>query len=88
MQITEGGKTYGDWYLPSTEKLNLMYQNNATIDATATSNGGTAFASDYYWSSLESVNYDYDARIQDFSNGNQLFSNKIGTRRVRAVRAF
>ena len=56
LQITEGGKTYNDWYLPSKEELNLMYQNKATIDATATSNGGSGFASAYYWSSTESSN--------------------------------
>ena len=53
LQITEGGITYGDWYLPSKEELNLMYQNKATIDATATSNGGSSFNSSFYWSSTE-----------------------------------
>ncbi|MDD2965579.1 MAG: DUF1566 domain-containing protein [Bacteroidales bacterium] len=86
LQITEGGKTYGDWYLPSKEELNLMYQNKATIDATAGANGGSGFASAYYWSSTESTNS--DARIQLFSNGYQYNSIKNVTNRVRAVRAF
>lgn len=51
LKITESGKTYGDWYLPSKDELKLMYQNKGTIDATATSNGGSGFASAYYWSS-------------------------------------
>ncbi len=86
LQITEGGKTYGDWYLPSKEELNLMYQNKTIIDATATANGGVAFATNYYWSSTE-YNNGYAWR-QYFSNGFQYFGNKFVTFRVRAVRAF
>jgi hypothetical protein len=86
LQITEGGKTYGDWYLPSKAELNLMYQNKATIDATATSNGGSGFASAYYWSSTEYViNSAWD---QSFDNGGQYFANTGFATRVRAVRAF
>ena len=47
------GGGYGDWYLPSKEELDLMYQNKATIDATAGVNGGSGFASASYWSSTE-----------------------------------
>ena len=86
LQVTEGGKTYGDWYLPSKEELNLMYQNKATIDATAGVNGGSGFASAYYWSSTELDNY--NAWILFFSNGYQYYYNKYYTSRVRAVRAF
>jgi hypothetical protein len=86
LQITEGGKTYGDWYLPSKEELNLMYQNKATIDATANSNSGSGFASAYYWSSTE-YNNDF-AWKQDFGDGSQNYYGKNLTHRVRAVRAF
>jgi hypothetical protein len=89
LRVTHGdktGKTYGDWYLPSKRELNLMYQNKATIDATAGANGGSSFASDYYWSSTE---YDNDyAWIQNFLTGSQNGYLKNGTYRVRAVRAF
>jgi hypothetical protein len=86
LQVTEGGKTYGDWYLPSKEELNLMYQNKATIDATAGVNGGSGFASAYYWSSTEDNN-NY-AWGQYFGNGFQSSNTKNFTFCVRAVRAF
>ena len=86
LQITEGGKTYGDWYLPSKEELNLMYQNRATINATATANGGSAFASADYWSSTESNSI--DAWFQFFATGGQFSSFKYVELSLRAVRAF
>ena len=86
LTVTEGGKTYGDWYLPSKQELNLMYQNKDTIDDTAEANGGSAFPLDYYWSSTES-NIG-NAWLQDFYNGFQGDNNKNDTFRVRAVRAF
>jgi len=88
LQITEGGKTYGDWYLPSKEELNLMYQNKATIDVTAIANGGNGFASDYYWSSTEYGNKFRFAWNQDFGNGGQGYGSKDTTYYVRAIRAF
>jgi hypothetical protein len=86
LQVTEGGKTYGDWYLPSKEELDLMYQNKATIDATAGVNGGSGFARSYYWSSTE---YNFgNAWIRNFGNGYQNGLAKSSTIYVRAVRAF
>jgi len=84
-QATEGGKTYGDWYLPSKEELNLMYLNKAAIDATATANGGSAFASAYYWSSTE--NNANNVWVWTFGMGYQVSSSKLDATMVRAVRA-
>ena len=87
LQITEGGTTYGDWYLPSKYELNLMYTNKATIDVTAVANGGGGFAADWYWSSTEFDNF--DAWGQDFINGDQVNGGKFNDfGYVRAVRAF
>ena len=83
---TEGNKTYGDWYLPSKEELDLMYQNKAIIDASAMTNGGSAFSADRYWSSSEDTNY--YVWSQSFGNGTQIVNAKSASRRVRAVRAF
>ena len=86
LQISEGGKTYGDWYLPSKEELNTMYHNKTTIDATALSNGGSYFASNLYWSSTDYVFG--NAWGQDFDNGFQFGENQNYFGNVRAVRAF
>ena len=81
-----GGTTYTDWFLPSKDELNLMYQNKATIDATATSNGGSSFGSASYWSSTE-YNIGY-AWYQYFGSGYQSAYGKGSPFNVRAVRAF
>jgi hypothetical protein len=86
LKITEGSKTYGDWYLPSKEELNLMYQNKATINTTAGANGGSSFASTYYWSSTE--NLSTTAWRQSFSSDAQADYSKSNSYRVRAIRAF
>ncbi|NGZ90176.1 Lcl C-terminal domain-containing protein [Psychroflexus maritimus] len=86
--VTEGGVTYGDWYLPSKKELDLMYQNKATIDATAGANGGSGFASAYYWSSTEHASNNQLARRLDFGNGGWFASHKNTNHRVRAIRSF
>jgi hypothetical protein len=80
------GGGFGDWYLPSREEIYLMWQHRIAINATATANGGSGFASDYYWSSTEAGGH--HAWVEPFSYGYQHGSNKENTWRVRAVRAF
>ena len=78
---------YNDWYLPSKDELNLMYQNVGQGDALGLGNVG-GFASDAaYWSSTEiDVNM---AWCQDFTNGNQQNYGKFFNGfAVRAVRVF
>jgi PKD repeat protein len=77
---------YTDWFLPSKDELNQMYVNKAAINPTATANGGSAFATDYYWSSSEDSSH--DAWIQYFNDGSQDDYGKGYTANVRAVRAF
>ena len=80
--------SYGDWYLPSKEELNLMYMNKEAINATAVANGGSSFANAHYWSSTEYNSF--DAWEQSFMDGNQDWRIKASAPdyRVRAVRAF
>lgn len=87
LMISENSYTYGDWYLPSKEELNLMYLSRVTIDATAMANGGSTFTTNYYWSSTEDG--DYRAFAQNFSTGIQHTDNKVNyTHTVRSIRAF
>ena len=84
--ITVNEITYSDWFLPSKDELNQMYEHKAAINSAAAANSGSNFSINYYWSSTE---YDVDdAWLQNFGNGFQLFINKFLTYNVRAVRAF
>jgi len=68
---------YSDWYLPSKDELNILYQNRNAI-------GG--FSGDVYWSSSEyNLNF---AWFQHFYYSNQIYTAKNYTYGVRAVRAF
>ncbi len=88
---TVGGVNYGDWYLPSLEELDIIYQNRAIIEVTSLANSGGGFSSaadQYYWSSTEvSSNSPW---LQDFQNsGAQYqFIAKHAYYMCRAVRKF
>jgi hypothetical protein len=79
LKITQGGKTYADWYLPSKEELNLMYNNLYLA-------GLGNFDNVKYWSSTESTNN--SAWYQDFGTGTQWTDYKSTSDAVRAIRAF
>jgi hypothetical protein len=77
---------YNDWYLPSIEELNKMYQNIGQGNALGLGFGEFGFASSGYWSSTEYD--DASAWRQGFNVGSQYDSGKNATNYVRAVRAF
>ena len=71
------GGGYNDWYLPSKDELNKLYQNRVAI-------GG--FSVNTYWSSTELSNA--YAFVQDFFDGNQFNLLKHPAEYVRAIRSF
>ena len=82
--LTLGG--YDDWFLPSKDELNLMFENIGNGPDAPLGNIGN-FANYYYWSSTEHDNN--FAWFQYFLNGTQyIYFNKSATFNVRAVRAF
>ena len=84
---TGGG--YSDWFLPSKDELNKMYTNKATINTTATSNSGSEFSTNSYWSSTEYASAPTSrAWTQGFTNGDLERPYKTNTYYVRAIRAF
>jgi hypothetical protein len=68
---------FTDWFIPSKDELDLMYQNRQRI-------GG--FQNAWYWSSSQSSTS--NAWIQGFWDGSQPDRAKINIYGVRAVRAF
>lgn len=76
---------YSDWFSPSKDELNLIFQNKSIIDSSAVANGGSAL-SYVYWSSTE-INSG-TAWMQEFNNGIQGEWAKDSWESVRAVRAF
>jgi hypothetical protein len=76
---------FNDWYLPSIEELNKMYQNIGQGNALGLGNVG-GFAISFYWSSTELD--DTNAWRQYFGSGSQYDTNKSFNGYVRAVRAF
>jgi len=75
--VTVAGVTYGDWYLPSKNELNLLYEQKNVI-------GG--FDTFYYWSSTEDGNN--NAWVLYFGSGMPFSISKHAKAMVRAIRAF
>ena len=75
---TYKGGGYSDWYLPSIDELEKLYQYRASI---------SGFSDGFYWSSTESVNG--NAYNIDFFNGQKNNSIvNLGNCHVRAIRSF
>jgi hypothetical protein len=71
-----GAGGFNDWYLPARDELNCLYENQVAI-------GG--FVAADYWSSTEFNAF--NAWSQTFVSGGQGASSKLGSLRVRCVRA-
>ena len=72
---------YKDWFLPSKDELELIYENLYKKGFGDFADGSVA-----YWSSSEDDSY--NAWGQDFDDGAQYGSGKTNAGQVRAVRAF
>ncbi|MBD0830898.1 hypothetical protein [Aestuariibaculum sediminum] len=73
------GGGFNDWFLPSKDQLNILYEHKALV-------GG--FSNQIYWTSSE---YDLgSAWVQDFETGEQHLDNTSDSAgvRTRAIRAF
>ena len=72
------GGGYDDWYLPTKDELNLVYENLRKT--------GIISGDSWYWSSSQ-LNFS-NAWNQRFSDGGQYGDYKDSTNSVRAIRAF
>lgn len=70
---------YQDWYLPNRFELNLIWIEKNNIP-------GLVDDGSYYWSSTQYNSA--TAWVQIFSDGYQVFYNKLNTGKVRCVRRF
>jgi hypothetical protein len=73
--LTSGGKS--DWYLPADDQLITLMTQSDTV-------GG--FGGDWYWSSTQHTDYDFDFRKK--ANGGVDNTTKTTTSSVRAIRSF
>jgi hypothetical protein len=78
---------YTDWFLPSKDELNEIYENKDIIDDTAVDNGGALLQSTNYWSSSHlSSNTVW---VQTFAQGGSQYGNSDdSSNHVRAIRSF
>jgi len=77
---------YSDWYLPSIDELNEMYNTIGPGGLESNIGGFEISVNSYYWSSSE-INY-MTAWGVYFDNGDVELSSKNNTRSVRVIRAF
>jgi hypothetical protein len=85
LDLVSGGQN--DWYLPSIQELNMLWNNYFTVvKSLAQISGATQLGSAAYWSSSEGNSS--SAWTFAFSDGDADNDGKSMTGFVRAVRAF
>jgi hypothetical protein len=85
LDLVSGGQS--DWYLPSIQELNMLWNNYYTVARVLSQISGAAqLSNSFYWSSSE--NYLNFAWYFVFGNGGTSSNYKTNAGYVRAVRAF
>ncbi len=85
LDLVSDGQT--DWYLPSLQELNMLWNNNYTVARVLSQiSGATELSDSYYWSSTEDTGVSAWTFNFNFGSPNNL--TKINAVNVRAVRAF
>jgi len=86
LNSTNGGQS--DWYLPSTQELNMLWNNYYTVARSLTQISGATILMSNYWSSTELG--PNEAMYFAFYDGSPKvgYNRDIGAFYVRAVRAF
>jgi hypothetical protein len=77
---------YTDWFLPSRDELDSLYQHREIVQETALNNNGEYIQAAEYWSSSHYL--DNTVWVQHFNAGNQSSALKDNKYVVRAIRAF
>ena len=90
LDLVSGGQS--DWYLPSIQELNMLWNNYYTVARVLSQiSGATQLSNNYYWSSSEST-FTFQgssyAWYFTFDGGSSTNDYKSHTHYVRAVRAF
>jgi hypothetical protein len=84
LNSTNGGQS--DWYLPSVQELNMLWNNYYTVARSLTQiSGATQLQNYFYWSSTE---YDFSGAWNFYFGVGDANYGKNYTNYVRAVRAF
>ena len=85
---------YDDWYLPSKDELNLLYNNLHLNGLGGFTTGSAGNISGWYWSSTEGEDDGNAAWVQSFKDGQNGFQTtydigiKTFNNNIRAVRSF
>lgn len=77
---------FDDWFLPSKDELDSLYNHRTIVNETAIDNGGNVLNGGEYWSSSHYL--DNTVWIQSFNAGNQFGTTKDTEHFVRAIRSF
>ena len=86
LNSNNGGQS--DWYLPSIQELNMIWNNYYTIANSLTQiSGATLIYPAYYWSSTEFMD-GFAWYFYFFNGSNSNYGGKTSQSHVRAVRAF